>query len=67
MRYGTAHFRTMASAARYYRDYEPDGLAAAQRKLRAGEIHIGKPQLKPGQQLILIDNGSRYAIEDDTP
>lgn len=62
---GTSYFVSMAKAAQYYRDYEgDDGYAAAQRKVREGSIHIGKPDLKPGQRLLIIDNGTRYAIEE---
>lgn len=65
MRVGTSHFVSKLKAIRYYRDYEGDGAAAAvDRKLAAGEIHIGKPELKPGQKLNIIDNGTRYEIED---
>lgn len=65
MRYGTAYFVSIDKAAMYYRDYEgADGYAAVRRKLREGSIHIGKPGVKPGERLIVIDNGTRYAIED---
>jgi len=65
MRYGTSHFVSHAAAVRYYRDYEgADASRAVQRKLAAGEIHIGKPRLKPGERLHVIDSGTRYAIEE---
>jgi hypothetical protein len=64
--YGTAYFPTLAHAARYYHPY---GYANVRetvlRKVHEGEIHIGAPQLKPGQRLILIDDGNRYAIEEN--
>lgn len=57
----------MGKAAQYYRDYEgDDGYAAAQRKVREGSIHIGKPTLKPDEALQIIDNGTRYAIVEAT-
>lgn len=60
---GTSYFVSLAKAASYYRDYEGgDGYAAANRKVSEGSIHIGKPDLKPGQVLTVIDNGTRYAI-----
>ena len=63
--YGTSYFVSTAAAIRYYRDYEGDNArAAVQRKLTEGEIHIGKPALKPGQVLSIIDNGTRYAITE---
>jgi len=69
MRIGTSYFISAAHAARYYFDALPwmgphDARCEVERKLRAGEIHIGKPELKPGERLCLIDN-ARYAIEDD--
>jgi hypothetical protein len=66
--YGTAYFPTLAHAASYYRPYGYNDLrGTVLRKVNAGEIHIGKPKLKPGQRLILIDNGTRYAIEESEP
>lgn len=52
---------------RYYRDYGyTDLTGAVDRKLAYGEIHIGPPTLKPdgSERFVLIDNGTRYAIED---
>lgn len=63
MRVGTSHFVSMASAQRYYADYHLTAAAVA-RKIAEGEIHIGQPETKPGQTLSLIDNGTRYAIEE---
>lgn len=67
MRVGTAHFVTKRRAISYYRDYEGDTTAAREavyRKLSAGEIFIGPPKLKPGEKLVVIDEGRRYAVED---
>jgi hypothetical protein len=62
---GTAHFVSIDKAAQYYRDYDHnDGYATVRRKLKEQSIHIGKPELKPGQKLHIIDNGTRYAIEE---
>ena len=64
-RYGTSYFVSISHAAMYYRDYEGrDGYRTAQRKLAAGEIHVGKPALQTGQRLLTIDSGTRYAIEE---
>lgn len=62
---GTAYFVSLAHAAQYYRDYAPgtDGYAVANEKIAAEEIHIGKPPLKDGERLFVIDNGTRYAIQ----
>lgn len=60
---GTAYFVSKSKAARYYRDYEgDDGYAAVNRKLDTGEIHIGKPPMKTGDTLIVLDGGTRYGI-----
>jgi len=67
LRYGTSYFVSLAKAAQYYRDYEQaDGYATAQRKIASGEINIGKPPLAAdgSERWVLIDNGTRYAIED---
>lgn len=60
-RYGTSYFISYSAAARYYGDRE-----TASQKLAAGEIHIGKPELKPGERLHLDRPEGRYFIEDPT-
>lgn len=60
---GTSHFVSLTKAARYYFAYGTT-LEEVRRKVEAGEIHIGKPTLKPGETLQIIDNGTRYAIEE---
>lgn len=61
MTVGTSYFVSGPAAVRYYRDYglEPHHV---QNKIDAGEIHLGKPDVKPGQRLSVIDDGTRYAI-----
>lgn len=63
MRYGTSYFPSIEHAQRYYKPYGFDA-AAVDRKLAEGEIHIGEPPLKAGQSLYLIDNFTRYAIDE---
>jgi len=65
-RYGTPYFVSRAAAERYYGDCEPHGTAAevVARKLKAREIYIGPPKTEPHQRLAIIDNGTRYAIEE---
>ena len=64
MQTGTSHFVSRDAAIRYYQPYEyPITAEAVDDKLARGEIHIGKPDLKPGERLTLIDGGTRYAIE----
>ena len=64
-RYGTAHFVSKAAAITYDQPYHyEDVVEAVERKLADGEIHIGAPKLKPGERLLIIDEGTRYAIEE---
>jgi hypothetical protein len=60
--YGTHHFPTKAQAERYYRVYGFDALDV-QRKLDEGEIQLGAPPLQPGDELVLLDNQTRYGIQ----
>lgn len=69
-RIGTAYFVSKASAILYYSDYELtaiDAIDTVNRKLAEGSIHIGKPPARPGDRVVIIDNGTRYAIEEGTP
>lgn len=63
LRVGTAHFVSLRCAANYYRSQGyADGYYTAQQKIADGEIFIGPPTLKPGEELALIDERTRYAI-----
>jgi hypothetical protein len=65
MRYGTNRFVSILAAHRYYADYGYDDVeAAVAQKLEDGEIVIGRPVLKEGESFRLIDNGTRYEIND---
>ena len=67
---GTSYFVNFTKACDYYKGQGLDELtpAALEREVRAkiaeGEISIGQPELKPGNRLLLIDGGTRYAIEE---
>lgn len=61
-RTGTSHFVSLADAIRYYRPYGTDKKAVLA-KIEAGEIHLGKPLLKPGQKLLIDRSEGRYIIE----
>jgi hypothetical protein len=62
---GTAYFTSRAAAVRYYQDYHyPDTAATVDRKIAEGEIHIGIPPHKLGARVVVIDDGTRYAIEE---
>ena len=63
--WGTGYFVSKAAAITYYRPYHyEDVVEAVNRKLADGEIHIGPPPLEPGETLVIIDNGTRYAIRE---
>lgn len=67
MRIGTSHFVSVRAANLYYLQYGHDS-SDVLHKIIAGEIHIGKPALKLGQRLEIIDAATsrrwdgRYAI-----
>jgi hypothetical protein len=65
---GTAHFRTIAHAERYYAAYDPDIDAAELRaivalKIRNREIHIGPPNDFPAGTMLTCDRDGRYHIQ----
>lgn len=62
MRYGTSYFVSLDFAILYYRPYGYDRQGVKQ-KINAGEIHIGKPVLKPGETLSVIPDEGRYQAE----
>ena len=65
-KYGTCYFPTRGNAIRYYRPYAKlDGEKASivvDRKLAAGEIHIGPPPTKPGDVITIED--CRYHVTE---
>ena len=69
MRIGTAHFVNFTKACDYYRNQGNDELTPAEleklvrAKIEDDEIQIGQPTLKHGERLLVIDGGTRYAIE----
>ncbi len=63
MTIGTSYFVSLSAAVRYYKPYGTDK-ANVEQKIAEGEIHIGKPPVKPGEKLFKIDDGTRYAIEN---
>jgi len=60
---GTLCFVSVMAAVGYYQTYGYDA-DDVQHKIEAGEIHIGKPSLQPGQRLILNEQEGRYFIEE---
>lgn len=68
MRTGTHHFVSILAAQRYYAEYGYDDVeSAVAQKMEDGEIAIGCPKLKEGESFRLIDNGTRYEIDDGRP
>jgi hypothetical protein len=67
-RIGTCHFKDYQAALRYYLPYNGgDGIETKKdvdRKLRDKEIKLGRPEEQPGQRTFLIDEGTRWAIEE---
>ena len=70
MRYGTSNFVNLTKACDYYREQGNDNLTPAQletlvhNKIEDGEIELGKPDVPIGGRLILLDDGTRYGIEE---
>ena len=62
MRIGTPYFTCERAAVRYY---EAHGFTRddVRDKFFAREIHYGKPPLRDGERLVLIDKATRYGIE----
>lgn len=62
---GTPYFVSRDAAIKYYRGYGFDNVGAAvERKIQEKEIYIGKPPTKSGDSLLLVDDGTRYAIDE---
>lgn len=62
--WGTSYFVNFASAVRYYKPYGYDKQGVHGLKV-AGLIHLGKPELKEGEKLILLDDNTRYGIKSE--
>lgn len=63
---GTNHFPTYNDACIYYRQYNHNSSwaiteSSVDSKIETDEIVIGKPPIKDGQELLVIDN--RYHIQ----
>ena len=69
MRIGTPHFVNFTKACDYYREQSNEETSAAlerlvRLKIEEGDIYLGKPDVPVNGRLVLIDNGTRYAIEE---
>ena len=69
MRVGTSHFVNFEAACKYYRAYyEQEHVEDYVRsKIENGDIHLGRPEIKLGEHLYVIDDYTRYAIDDGKP
>ena len=67
---GTCHFVNFTKACDYYRQQGNDDLSPAdlerlvRRMIDDGEIEIGKPDVPIGARLVLLDDGTRYGLEE---
>jgi hypothetical protein len=64
MMIGTSYFVSRLKAYEYYKAYGCT-VQNVDTKIAEGEIHIGQPPLKAGENLVIIDNGTRYAIQQE--
>lgn len=55
----TSHFRSFIDACNYYSDLPS---CEVDEKIKAGEIHIGKPEVKSKEKLYLNTEEGRYFI-----
>lgn len=63
--FGTSYFVSKETALRYYNFGEQTTMNEIDAMLTEGLIHIGKPPtLKPGESLVLLDDGARYGIRE---
>jgi len=60
---GTCNFNSKVDALRYYRSQECDA-DEVNRKIRDGDIVIGRPDTQPGD-LLYLDSDGRYHLEYD--
>lgn len=63
MRTGTHHFASLAQAITWHRINADSDAQEVARKVKAGEIAIGRPDEKPGT-LVATDSFGRYWVHD---
>jgi hypothetical protein len=61
MEYGTSHFVSLRAARMYFAEYGDDRAEVA-RKIRDGEIHIGRPACPKDGEIRLNLREGRYVI-----
>jgi hypothetical protein len=62
MMIGTCYFVSHFAAYKYYRAYGCTK-EEVRRKIQDREIVIGFPPVKQGENIVIVDNGTRYAIQ----
>lgn len=58
----TENFVSKEAALRYYGAQGNVAMEDIEKKVSDGSIKIGKPELKEGESLLLLDGGARYGI-----
>lgn len=66
---GTSYFRSFAAACLYYSAYEEEMkigevISFVSEKIEDGDIMVGEPDISDEEELILIDDNTRYAIKE---
>ena len=64
MMIGTCNFATFEDAVLYYKKQQI-GEQQVLRKLKSGEIQIGKPRIRKGERLHIDPKEGRYIIEEE--
>lgn len=64
MTIGTNYFVSRSAAISFYYAYGYDSIEV-DRRIKEGDIHIGEPPTKPGETIIRVDGGKRYAIIEE--
>ena len=60
---GTNHFISLYHAYKYYRTQQVDSIQVNE-KIKNGEIKIGRPDTRPDERIVLLDENCRYGIND---
>jgi hypothetical protein len=68
MIWGTKYFASFASACMYYSSGNEDMslediINMVNEKVQEGNVFIGEPEVADGEELVLLDEGTRYGIK----
>lgn len=67
---GTNYFVSLWAAVQYYAaqgESLESAFESVVAKFNAGEIKTGFPNIKPGESVVTVDEGRRYAIAQELP